>query len=67
MQAADRQRTQLRAPQLAEARVGDAEDVRRGTGDRELVQRMEEEVLREMPLRDRSQRAAHEARAGSRR
>ena len=59
VQARDGQRAELeRAPHVAEGRVAQAEDLRRARGDRELVQRVEEEVLGEVALRDRAQRAA---------
>ena len=40
------------------AGVAEAEDLRRARGDRELVQRVEEQVLGEVALRDRAHRAA---------
>ena len=59
VQARDGQRAELeRAPDVAEGRVAEAEDLRRARGDRELVQRVEEQVLGQVPLRDRAQRAA---------
>ena len=59
VQAGDGQRAELeRAPDVAEGRVAETEDLRCARGDRELVQRVEEEVLGEVALRDRAQRAA---------
>jgi hypothetical protein len=46
--------------------VAHAEDLRRARRDRELVQRVEEEVLREVALRDRAQRAAAQHRHAGR-
>jgi hypothetical protein len=43
--ASDLERALLGAAQLAECRIGDAEDRRRLARDRELVQRVEEQVL----------------------
>ena len=47
-----------RAAYVAEGGVAEAEDLRRARGDRELVQRVEEQVLGEVALRDRAHRAA---------
>ena len=59
VQARDGQRAELeRAPHVAEGGVAQAEDLRRARGDRELVQRVEEQVLGEVALRDRAHRAA---------
>jgi hypothetical protein len=52
VQLGDGQRRELLAPQRAEAEIADAEELRRGARDRELVQRVKEQVLSEVPLGD---------------
>jgi hypothetical protein len=55
VQPCDRQRAQLERPaRVAERRVAEAEDRRRARRDRELVQRVEEEMLSEVALGDRA-------------
>jgi hypothetical protein len=67
VQAGDGQRAELeRAPDVAEGRVAETEDLRCARGDRELVQRVKEEVLREVALGDRAQRAAAQHRHAGR-
>ena len=57
VEAADHQRRELGAAQVAEARRARAEDRRRRVRDRVLVQRVEEDVLREVALGERAQGA----------
>ena len=63
VEAADLQRAELGAPQGRPLRTaGDAEDRRRVRRDRLLVQRVEEQVLRQVALGQRAQRALLEQR-----
>ena len=56
VQAADHQRRELGAPEVAEARGARAEDRRRVVRDRVLVQRVKEHVLRQVTLGQRALR-----------